>query len=320
MFDENLLIRGKVIVGYYVEFIIAVILALVLLMVNRTKYRNWSKAVRKVTASYADSAIALALSVELACAIMLIKKNFGLGSYDFGALTVEIAWIVATLIILPIVNFCWQDLRDGKVELRLCMVSLTFVLFLITFVSRMISTYSHGQIGSGEDAVLDDRQRAELDILCLGNDSGLPSTGSLVVEVFSVGGALWASLIVAAAITDQCLIGIQTSFTKRLRLEMGKLRDERWGLIINVIALVLWSVPQFWALMKLRNSQKQLAANLGEPSGSDEWSFGQILAVVVFLPVFVEVLHQYLRRGKDGNQNECGIHGSVDNGVVEKAS
>jgi len=40
--------------------------------------------------------------------------------------------------------------------------------------------------------------------------------------------------------------------------------------------------------------QTEFAASLGQQSESDVWSFGQIIAVVVFLPVLNELLYQYL--------------------------
>ncbi|KAK5944490.1 hypothetical protein PMZ80_003772, partial [Knufia obscura] len=39
---------------------------------------------------------------------------------------------------------------------------------------------------------------------------------------------------------------------------------------------------------------KTFAMSLDEQSASDVWSFGQIIAVVVFLPVLSEMLYQYL--------------------------
>lgn len=66
-------------------------------------------------------------------------------------------------------------------------------------------------------------------------------------------------------------------------------------LATTVVAMPTWSVPLFWNMMKLSSLQKGLAADLGQPNESDEWSFGQILAVVVFVPVLVEMLNQYLQ-------------------------
>lgn len=281
---------SKVIIGYYVEFGLAIILSLLLLLFNIHKHNKLARSTRKITAAYADSAIMLALSVELACAIVLIRKNFGLGSYDFGALTVQIAWTVAVLIILPIVNFCWQDLGDDRFELRLCMIGSTFILFLINFISRMISRFSNRQKGT---AYTDDEGK-QLAVLCLLNSGGLSSIGQTVIDVFCIGGSLWTSFSVVAALADQCLYAVRNTAAKKLHEALYLLKDERRGLAVNVVALMIWSFPQFWALMKFRASQKQFATNLGQADGSDEWSFGQILAVVVFLPVFVEVVQQYI--------------------------
>jgi len=76
-------------VGYSIEFSLAIILALSLMVLKQKRKEHLVRCCQRVTAAYADSAIALALSVELAAAIMLIRKNFGLGAYEFGGLTVQ---------------------------------------------------------------------------------------------------------------------------------------------------------------------------------------------------------------------------------------
>ena len=65
---------------------------------------------------------------------------------------------------------------------------------------------------------------------------------------------------------------------------------------MSVIALCFWSIPLFWALLTLRSWQRTFVESLNDQSGSDVWSFGQIIAVVVFLPVLNELLYQYLEK------------------------
>ena len=288
--------KNQVIVGYYLEFALAIILGCSLLIFERMQRRTWSAVCRNISIAYADSAIALALAVELAASIMLIKRNFGLGSNDFGALTVEIVWVVALLVMLPITTFCWQDLKDKKFELRICVIALTFVLFLATFVSRMISTYSEGQIGTGDDKAMSTEEYEQIQLLCRIREHALSSSAHTLMEVFSIGGSMWASCLVIAALVKQCLYGSQIATVKWLKHAFKAVKDEKRILSIIVSALIVWSVPLFWVLMKLREGQAQFARDLEESNGSETWTFGQILAVVVFMPVVVEVLNQYLQR------------------------
>lgn len=294
--------------GYFVEFSLAVALAVTLLVVDKWKKEKLLKSCRKITAAYVDSAIALALSVELACAIMLIKKNFGLGVNDFGGLTVQLVWIVATLVMLPVVSFCWQDLRDKRIELRLCMTALAFILFLITFVCRMINTYSDRQIGGSSGAVITEEEAGQLSLLCFGGNPNLSLAGTTVLEVFSVGASLWISCNIILALVDQCVDDSGDSLVaKTFQRCMKYLKSNVMGIAISTSALMVWSIPLLWALMTLRSWQMTFTESIGETSDGDVWSFGQIIAVIVFLPVLNELLHQYLERnqpsiGDDGQQ------------------
>ena len=272
------------------------ILALSMLLLNRLGYIRCKSACRKITKSYADCAIALALSVELAAAIMLIKKNFGLGANDFGGFTVQVTWMVALLVMLPVVNFCWQDLQDKRSELRLCVIALVWILFLITFLCRMISSYSKKEVGSGANAAITSDEETAIEDLCLGNLRGFSRTESIMIEVFSIVGSLWVLCVVAAALIRECLWDSNLKGLASLQRQMFRPNTESTLLIVNVAALLVFSVPLFWALMSLRRWQNQFAEDLGQHAVSKQWSFGQILAVVVFVPVLLEAWHQYLRR------------------------
>ena len=101
--------------------------------------------------------------------------------------------------------------------------------------------------------------------------------------------------MVLAALATQCLYGSENVTVKKLKEAFSSLTDERRLLTIILVAMITWSVPLFWTLMELRRRQEQFAADLGQPNGNNTWTFGQILAVVVFVPVLVEMLNQYLR-------------------------
>lgn len=302
----------QVLVGYFVEFSLAVILAVTLMILSKRRKARLAASCREITGAYVDSAIALALSVELACAIMLIKKNFGLQVSEFGGLTVQIVWIVAALVMLPVASFCWRDLEDKKTELRLCMTALAFILFLITFICRMISTYSDRQIGSGADAVVSNEEANQIALLCFGQSSSLSPSASATVEVFSIGGSLWISCNVILALIDQCFDGSEQSQVARALQQFTKhLKSDIVGTVVSVSGLLIWSVPLFWALMTLRSWQMTFAESIDEASGSDVWSFGQIIAVIVFLPVLNELLHQYLEHDKPARPSDERQAGSV---------
>jgi len=248
-------------VGYFLEFSLAIALASVALFFEQKRNVHLVRGCRRIIAAYANSAIALALSVELAAAIMLIKKNFGLGAYEFGGLTVQIVWVVAILVILPIVSFCWQDLDDNRTELRLCMISLGFVLFLINFICKMISTYSGGQVGSQPGDVISSDELHQIQVLCYGDKHDLSPAGSTMVEVFSIGASLWVACNIVMALVNQCITtsSVSRSVSGRVwRSSIRFVKDARAGMVMSIVALAVWSIPLFWALVTLRAWQKRL--------------------------------------------------------------
>ena len=113
--------------------------------------------------AYTDSSIAFTISVELASTILLIRKNFGLGVYEFGALTVQLVWVITILVMLPALYFSWNDLPDEKLESRLCAITIALILFLINFICRMVGTYSNGQVGT---SVISQTEWDQIQALC----------------------------------------------------------------------------------------------------------------------------------------------------------
>lgn len=198
------------------------------------------------------------------------------------------------------------------------MTVVAFILFLITFICRVISGYSNQQVGSGTERVIDNNEAHQIGILCFGSNTSLSSSGSLVTEIFSIGGSLWVSCSIVLALVDQCFdVPGNSRFAKNLQSLTRQLKDEIIGITIPILAFIIWGVPLFWALMTLRSWQMVFAASLDEQSGRHVWSFGQIIAVIVFLPVPNELFHQYLERSKPynriGQQQASTVHVVVRN-------
>jgi hypothetical protein len=57
-----------------------------------------------------------------------------------------------------------------------------------------------------------------------------------------------------------------------------------WSIVFAVL------VVQFWAFFRLRQFQADMTKAAGDDFSDGQFSFGQIVAVVLFAPVLVEVL------------------------------
>lgn len=282
------------------QFAVAVVLLTILAISLKTHRDTVAASCRKVMSAYADSTIAFAVSVELASTIMLIRKNFGLGAYEFGGLTVQLVWVITILVMLPLLCFCWIDLPDKKLESRLCAVTMALILFLINFICRMVGTYSGGQVGT---YVITQAEWDQIQGMCWG-DHNLSMTASVIVEIFSISASLWVILSISAALVFPIKSNTKNPALTRINgLIAAMSQKEIRSVTVFTSSLVFFSVPLFWALVMLRSWQRSFAKRLHDEDGSNVWSFGQIIAVVVFLPVLGEVLQQYLERNDSATSN-----------------
>lgn len=50
------------------------------------------------------------------------------------------------------------------------------------------------------------------------------------------------------------------------------------------------AAPLLWGLFRLRSIQRQLASSRGHDYDGDDWGFGQVMALVLFLPLLTKTL------------------------------
>ena len=258
----------------------------------------------------------LAFSVQLAAAILIINKSYGTSAVDFGQLIADTTWSAALVTILPMqLAYCIAPPptrdeehkgRDAH-DLMLIWVTMTWLLFLIIFVCEMTQHYAAGQVGEGPGAVISDDEAANIFELCFAgvNTSGLLSgtTG----EAFEIGGSLYASLLGVGLLWD-AWVGIKH---RAWRVEFWQAAGRRrLAGILAVAATLFWGIPLIIAILQHRQVQASLARSLAVGTDDDRWSFGQIVAVVVFLPVLFEVLYQWcLGDGSSKRQSESRLVG-----------
>jgi len=81
----------------------------------------------------------------------------------------------------------------------------------------------------------------------------------------------------------------------------------------------LLGVPQLWAILRFRAMQRALATSIGSSDQDNSWSFGQIVAVVLFLPVLLEFAYVYMNgppeRDKIPAGHDPSIHRQGHNGA-----
>jgi hypothetical protein len=76
--------------------------------------------------------------------------------------------------------------------------------------------------------------------------------------------------------------------------EFSILGSRVWRLLCSIVSLIL--IIQFWAFFRFRRLQSDMIGAAGGSFPDEKWTFGQIVAVVTFIPVVVEVGFLWSRR------------------------
>lgn len=271
------------------------------------------------TCVFFDCAVFFAISIQIAAIVVLARKDFGISASSLGGFTVEITWAVALLSILPLLcplvflRSCIDETfpneirsltSDRRYILRCFLFGICWVLFLYPFISRMIGSYAPSQVGTGAGeggtTIVTDVEWNALTSLCFMADMQLlsdiesrviPAFGlatSLVISMYLLLQLIWLAL-------ERMRHGEITSLEKRVSNQPWKFGIVRWIKRIFIMLILLLSISQIWTVFRIRTLQEALANVTGNVYTDNQWSFGQVVAVVIFAPVVVEVGHAYSR-------------------------
>lgn len=64
---------------------------------------------------------------------------------------------------------------------------------------------------------------------------------------------------------------------------------DRLAIRFFIILILILTVPGFWGIFRLRSIQRLLAIATNNAYVDNEWTFGQVVAVMLFVPVFTEL-------------------------------
>jgi hypothetical protein len=180
----------KVITAYFMELALGLLLGLgTIVLEQRDSKRGFPCAVNRAFGVYADAAALLTFSVRFASAIILIKMDFGISAKDFGGLTVEVTWAAALVTMVSMLLVCSSGADLDRKEVRLSVICISWILFLYTFISRMMSDFGPSQIGISKPGspprVLSPVEAANITQLCWTDGSTLSKTETIAFDVFA---------------------------------------------------------------------------------------------------------------------------------------
>lgn len=297
------------IIGYLFEAILGLLFALSLTLTSPTftsaTPRKLSAILDEGSKMFFHCAVFFTASIQISCVVVLARKDFAISANGLGGLTVQITWAIALLCMLsllfPMVVLNFTDKKRSNY--RYFLFCGCWLLFFYTFISRMIGDFAPTQVGEGageggETIITVDGWQI-LENLCFNaiqNISsveqrvltGFGATGSIIVSIYGFGYLLWF-------ITKQQSPTQAKALENKFRLQERNPKRERQIVLWAIFLISFLAVPQIWGIMRLRGIQQGLANANGNVYVDNQWTFGQVVAVMLFAPVFTEIVYLWLK-------------------------
>jgi hypothetical protein len=197
---------------------------------------------------------------------------------------------------------------------RFMLYVLCWAVSFYPFFSRMAGTFgtffpiSHifclvltayagaSQIGDAPDSAISTRDFATIQDACFGDVAQLTTGQENAITAFGAASWLFISVLVIYRIVLSTMSDshkAQINFLDKHGLTFSPTQRNNmcpWLCICAVTGLFILS--QLWAFFRLRRLQNNMTEAAGGRFPDKEWTFGQVVGVIGFLPVCVEVLFQ----------------------------
>ena len=311
--------KMEMIVGYIIENVVGLILVCLLycllLRTNNSQEKahpellhRFISVARRGCSSFYDCTVFFTFSIQLACIVVLARLDFGVSASGMGDSTAKITWAVSLLTIIPLMyvafnpgllrepkpdhasTFKGQKSKDRKEQLRFVLFALCWLLFIYPFLSRMMETFGPSAIG-GKSQVISTDDWNVIETACTAGVDAVSNHEIIAMDFFSVAGSVFVCLLALTKIIwlaaqrhhkDSRLVQRVHGLLSRNSSQLSRLS------IVLFVAIPIIAVSQLWTIFRLRNFQQQIAENAGNADLDSQWTFGQIAAVTIFVPVAVE--------------------------------
>lgn len=319
--DEDM----KMIVGYIVENVLGITLvSLLYILLLRTNngqkparpelLDRYTSVIRRGCSSFYDCAVFFTFSIQLACIVVLTRVDFGINANGMGDSTAKITWAVSLLTILPPMYVAFNpDLlrepqqdhasalagekrKDRKEQLRFLLFALCWLLFIYPFLSRMMETFGPNVIN--KDQIISTNEWDSIETLCTAGVDAISTHETLAMDFFSVAGSIFVCLM---TLTKIIWLAVQrhnkdSRLVQRILIELSKHSTQlhRVPPLALFVAMPIIAISQLWTIFRMRGFQQQMARNAGNYDADGQWTFGQIAAVTIFVPVGVECCFAWL--------------------------
>ncbi|KAF5715447.1 hypothetical protein FGLOB1_3044 [Fusarium globosum] len=302
-------------VGYVLEIILSIPLSLAVIMSKRRGKNSRGREVAKAgLEAFFDCAAYFALALQLATIAVLARKDYGISTADLGAIEARISQSVAVVSMMPLLYpvallepAAKSSARASiKHNARLLLLSVTVALSFYPFLSRCIHAFDISPIGEGKGSEVSPTDWSVVEDMCFPAEyrnigrsttfkslNGLELTASLIAYIFT----FWLLAGLPGTCYDhdekaKVTKGAEDKASWRERVNKW-FSDRPLVAVLPLLVLVGLTIPLLVVIFTLRNVQEQMSENMGEKYDGNYWGFGQIVSIILFIPVGVEMAYRW---------------------------
>lgn len=303
-------------VGYVCSTLIGAGLAAVYVLSRRLSRLDESFALRLLIA-FNDCAIFFTFSIQIASMVVLARVDYNISAAFMGDMTVKITWTVSVLTLLPLVYALLlpeiprnedktphpestgnRSISGG--DRRVLLFSVCWASAVYPFLSRMIESFGDSMIGDGPNDVLSNAEWHTIEAICL---AGTDPPSDAKLRLINGTGIMTFLMLSALAISKIVVSGVRRHHVKLIERYAGP--AIRFQSVIRAFkSAIVASAPFLSAFLigsyfELQQFQSRIVYAVGIENSDSQWGFGQVVSVIVFLPVLVEALFGWYEQRKE---------------------
>lgn len=150
------------------------------------------------------------------------------------------------------------------------------------------------RIGSTPDAVISATEWSEIEVVCFQGVHTLGHQEQSLITAFGIISYLLLSIVTISKIVVSIVDDSSDIEVLWLRkFSFGDQQNGRYGSYLRLLVELITAITlviQFWAFFRVRGIQSVMIRATGESFSDGQWTFGQVVAILVFVPVAVEVV------------------------------
>lgn len=286
---------------------------------NSNLVERWTRVAARGCGCFYESAIFFTFSIQLATIVMLARLDFGISASGMGDSTAKITWAISLLTMLPLMYIMYmpsllherqvginqdskrQEAQKSREKLRFLLFIICWLLSVYPFLSRMISTFGPSptstSVPSGDNCldkscpITSSEVWGILQNMCIGDVKWVTNGETLAMNLFGVMGSLFVSL---CAVIKLVFRALQRQHPGSKLLKFGrqrcfKTKIQRFPLSSALfLILPVIGITQIWTVLRLRQFQQQVSTASNNSDVDSQWTFGQVAATTIFVPVLIE--------------------------------